>query len=156
MIVEPANTRDVAHVAVRMRERDVEEIIATSHFTTKGELVSDLVQRFGEHQDVFVVYGDPGPVAVVGMLLHRPNVGTLLFFATDDFDAVGSDFVRFVVQRWFPAYKERGVHRIECTALESYDEVHRWLDTFGLKREAVMPKFGRGGETYVLFSWVAE
>jgi hypothetical protein len=89
------------------------------------------------------------------MLLHRPNVATLLFFATDDFGgAVAADFTRFVKQRLFPGYVEKGVHRIECAALAEYDEMHRWLKVLGLVREAVMLGFGRGGETYMQFSWV--
>jgi hypothetical protein len=156
MIVEPARHQDVAYVASAMRLRDIEEFMPLTHFETHGELAVSLVERFGEHPDVLSIGWENGPVAIAGMLLHRPNVGTLLFFATDDFPKIAPDFTRFVVQRWFPAYKARGVHRIECVSIDSYHEVHRWLSLFGLKREAVLKKFGRGGETYIQFAWVAE
>lgn len=156
MKIEPANSRDVAHVAVRMRLRDREEFMPLSHFATHAELVASLTERFGEHPDCFTVFGDPGPVAVGGMLLHRPNVATLLFFATDDFAPEGANFTRFVVQRLFPTYRERGVHRIECQSIDGYDEVHRWLGTLGLEFEAWLPGFGRGGENYTQFSWVKQ
>lgn len=155
MIVEPALPDDVFRVAQAMRQRDREEFMALGHFERHEDLVKSLVKRFGGHPDVFTVFGDPGPVAVGGMLLHRPNVATLLFFATDDFVAVGAEFTRFVVQRLFPGYRAKGVHRIECQSLDGYDEVHRWLNALGLEREAVMPKFGKGGETYIQFAWVA-
>ena len=154
MIVEPANYVDVEAVAQQMRARDRDEFMPLTHFATHAELVASLVERFGEHPDCFIVNGDPGPVAVGGLLLHRPNVATLLFFATDDFAPEGANFTRFVVQRLFPTYIERGVHRIECAALAEYDEMHRWLGVLGLAREAVLLGFGRGGETYIQFSWV--
>lgn len=155
MIVEPALPAAVAAVAKSMRQRDRDEFMALSHFETHDQLVKSLVQRFGGHPDVFTVHTD-APVAVGGMLLHRPNVATLLFFATDDFaGAVAADFTRFVKQRLFPGYIAKGVHRIECTALAGYEEVHRWLVALGLEYEADMPKFGRGGETYTQFAWTA-
>jgi hypothetical protein len=155
VIVEPSLPADVSRVAQAMRQRDRDEFMALSHFERHDELVKSLVKRFGGHPDVFTVFDDPGPVAVGGMLLHRPNVATLLFFATDDFkDKVAADFTRFVKQRLFAEYRKRGVHRIECAALAEYDEMHRWLKVLGLVREAVMLGFGRAGETYLQFSWV--
>lgn len=140
-----------------MRQRDRDEFMPMTHFERHADLVSSLVERFGEHPDCFTVFDDPGPVAVGGMLLHRPNVATLLFFATDDFKgAVAADFTRFVVQRLFPRYRERGVHRIECQSLDGYEEVHRWLGVLGLEKEAVLRSFGRGGEDYVQFAWTKE
>lgn len=155
MNIEPALPSDVALVAQAMRQRDRDEFMPLTHFERHEQLAKSLVTRFGGHPDVFTVFDDPGPVAVGGMLLHRPNVATLLFFATDDFKGrVASDFTRFVKQRLFPAYEARGVHRIECQSLDGYEEVHRWLEVLGLEREAVMPAFGRGGETYLQFAKV--
>lgn len=155
MIVEPALPNDVAKVAAAMRQRDRDEFMPMTHFERHEQLVKSLVQRFGGHPDVFTVFADPGPVAVGGMLLHRPNVATLLFFATDDFGGkVAADFTRFVKQRLFPGYIAKGVHRIECQSLDGYEEVHRWLGVLGLEREALLRRFGRGGEDYVQFAKV--
>jgi hypothetical protein len=157
VIVEPALPNDVARVAAAMRQRDRDEFMPMTHFERHEQLVKSLVQRFGGHPDVFTVFDDPGPVAVGGMLLHRPNVATLLFFATDDFKGkVAADFTRFVKQRLFPQYIAAGVHRIECQSIEAYASVHNWLEVLGLKEEATLPKFGRGGETYIQFAKVEE
>jgi hypothetical protein len=154
MKVVPPNPDDVRAVALLMRQRDRDEFMPLTHFTEHHELVSSLTERFGEHPDCFVVMSHDGPVAVGGMLLHRPNVATLLFFASDAFAGrVAADFTRFVKQRLFPGYVAKGVHRIECQSLEDYTSVHNWLEVLGLKREATMPGFGRGGETYIQFSW---
>ena len=54
----------------------------------------------------------------------------------------------------FPRYFAAGVHRIQATSLDGYDEVHRWLRALGLEREAVLPAFGRNGEDFVQFAKV--
>ncbi len=154
MNIEPALPADVMLVAQAMRQRDRDEFMPMTHFETHDQLVKSLVQRYGGHPDVFTVFGEPGPVAVGGMLLHRPNVATLLFFASDDFAPEGAAFTRFVTQRLFPTYRQRGVHRIECQSLDGYGEVHRWLGVLGLEREAVLRAFGRDGQDYVQFAWV--
>lgn len=157
MKVGAATTDDVRSVANSMRARDREEFMAVSNFLHHSELVHSLVDRYGGHPDVIVAGLDEGkPMCIGGLILHRPNVATLLFFATDDFHLIGRDFTRFVKQRLFPGYTRKGVHRIECASLGGYDEVHRWIEVLGLTREVEMKKFGRGGETYVQFAWVAE
>ncbi len=152
MRIEPPCTRDVAYVGAYMRQRDRDEFIALTHFASYGELVFSLIERFASHPDVFVVH-DEEPVAVGGMILHRPNVATLLFFATDKFAAVGRPFTRFVKKQLFRTYVERGVHRIEAQALADYGEVRSWLNVLGLTAEATMPGFGRDGQTYIQYAW---
>ena len=155
MMVEPATVRTVREVAENMRERDRAEFMAVSPFQTHGQLVDEIVERYALHQDAYAFLAADGtPVGIAGLIQHRPNVITLLFFATEQFPEIASDLTRFVVQRLFPVYKARGVHRIECASIEGYGETHRWLGVLGLKEEAVMPCFGRGGETYIQFAWV--
>ena len=131
--------------------------MAVSSFETHDQLVDAIVERYAPHQDAYVFRTDGGaPVGVAGMIRHRPNVITLLFFATEQFAEIGSDLTRFVRKVLFPKYKELGVHRIECASIEGYAETHRWLEVLGMKEEAIMPGYGRGGETYIQFSWVKE
>ena len=157
MITEAATVTAVREIAENMRLRDWAEFMAVSPFETHGQLVDAVVERYALHQDAYVFRADDGtPVGVAGMIRHRPNVITLLFFATEQFAEIGSDLTRFVRKVLFPKYKELGVHRIECASIEGYAETHRWLEVLGLQQEAVMPGYGRGGETYIQFSWVAD
>lgn len=153
MNVEAATPADVRRVAEQMRSRDREEFMAVSPFKTHDELVDAIVARYGDHQDVIVAHWENGPVAVGGLIHHRPHVGTLMFFANDDMEKIGSDLTRFIKQRLFPGYTLAGTHRIECASLDGYEEVHRWLGVLGLEREATMKKYGRNGEDFVQFSW---
>lgn len=157
MITEAATVAAVREVAESMRPRDREEFRAVSPFETHAQLVEAIVEKYAPHLDAYVFRTDDGtPVGVAGMIRHRPNVITLLFFATEQFSEIGSDLTRFVRKVLFPKYKELGVHRIECASIEGYAETHRWLEVLGLQQEAVMPGYGRGGETYIQFSWVKE
>jgi hypothetical protein len=152
-----APTRDaVAYVAARMRKRDADEFFAVSRAASQAELVSALVDRYGDAPDTFCAFLDETPIAVGAMVEHRPNVVTLMFFATDRLPEIGVALTRWIVQRLFPQYRARGVHRIECASMGGYEEVHRWIETLGLSREAVMPKYGKAGETFVQFAWVAD
>jgi hypothetical protein len=152
--VEAANKADVRYVAERMRDRDREEFMAVSPFDHHDALVEGIVERYGEHPDVVVAHWQNGPVAVGGIVHHRPKVGTLLFFATDDLPQIGSDLTRFIVKSLFPGYTRAGTHRIECASIAGYEETHRWLSVLGLKKEADMPKYGRDGQDFVQFAWV--
>lgn len=156
MRVEAPTPADVRRVAEQMRSRDREEFMAVSPFKTHDELVEAIVARYGEHNDVIVAHWQNGPVAVGGLIHHRPGVGTLMFFANDDLEKIGSDMTRFIKQRLFPGYTLAGTHRIECASLDGYEEVHRWLGVLGLTKEADMKKYGRNGEDFVQFSWVRE
>lgn len=157
MKVVAATPEQVYAVACDMRQRDRDEFMAVSMFQRHDQLVESLVRRFGGHPDAIAgCFDDGAPVCVGGLIQHRPRVATLLFFATDAFEGIALDFSRFVKQRLFPGYVAKGVHRIECSSIAGYDEAHRWIEFLGLTREAEMRKFGRGGETYVQFAWVAE
>lgn len=156
MIVEAATPDLVRRVAEAMRARDREEFMAVSSLHDHRDLVDSLVRRFGQHPDVIVVSDSAGPVVVGGLIRYRPNVASLLLFATDGMPRVGADLTRFIKHRLFAAYRDAGVHRIECSSLGGYTQIHRWLRALGLKQEARMEGFGRDGQTYLQFSWTKE
>lgn len=147
---------DVRHVAELMRERDVAEFLAVSHAETKDDLIERLVERYGRAPDAICAYVDKVPIAVGAMVRVRPNVVTLAFFATDRFPEVALELTKFIRNRLFPEYRADGVHRIECISTEGYEDAHRWIGLLGLTQEAVMPGYGKGGETYVQFAWVLD
>lgn len=155
MKLDAPTPEDVRQVAAQMRERDQAEFLAVSHAKTHAELVEALVARYGGAGDAICAYTDR-PVAVGAMVRHRPNVVSLAFFATDQFPEIALGLTKFIRDRLFPCYRAEGVHRIECVSMEGYDAAHRWIGLLGLKREAVLPKFGKGGETFLQFAWVAD
>lgn len=147
---------DVRHVAELMRERDVAEFLAVSNVADRHELIEALVDRYGGSADAICAYDGYVPIAVGAMVQARPNVVTLAFFATDRFPEVALELTKFIRNRLFAQYRAGGVHRIECISAEGYEDAHRWICLLGLEQEAVMPKYGKGGETYIQFAWVAD
>jgi hypothetical protein len=115
-----------------------------------------LIERYADFNGTICISDDDGPVAVGALVEGRPNVVTLMFFATDRFPGIANSLARFATKTLFPQCRMNGVHRIECISINGYEETHRWLGVLGLKHEATLRGFGRGGETFHQFAWVAD
>lgn len=148
-----AEYMDIALVAARMRDRDVVEFLATSTAVDRPDLAMQLTRRYGQSNELIVARYDGEAVAIGGLIQHRPNVATLLFFATDAFPAVALGLTRFITRRLFPEVKAVGTHRIECVSHAEHTDAHRWIELLGLRREAEFKRFGRSGETFLQFAW---
>lgn len=153
---DTATPADVAAVARGMRDVDVMEFLATSTAVDRDALAAELLQRYGGRDDLIVARLGADPVGIGGLIEHRPNVVTLLFFATDAFPAVALALTRFIARRLFPAVRAAGVHRIEALSHGERQDAHRWIGLLGLQHEATLRGYGRGGEAFEVFAWVAE
>lgn len=157
MRIDAPSRADILSVALAMRERDYDEFSALSFADDRTALAEALADRYAGRDDTFCAYAGDEPVAVGAMVQGRPNVVTLMFFATERMPEIGLALTKFITQRLFPAYRAKGVHRIECVSLEGYEEVHRWIEVLGLRREAgPFQGFGRRGEAFIQFAWVAD
>jgi hypothetical protein len=140
-----------------MREHDFREIAAMSGFGLRFQMAEHFSAAYGHHPDVIAFTDDDEKAIAIGAVVQgRPNVGTCLFFATDEFPQIGPDVTRFVKQRLFPGYRSKGMHRIEAVSIAGYDTMHRWLGALGLEKEADLAGYGCRGEPFVQFSWVAD
>lgn len=138
-----------------MRERDYKEFSAVSYAQNRQELADSMAERYGERNDVMVgCLDDMTPVCVGAAIMARPNVITLLFFATDAFSEIALPVTRFIKKQFLPRLIATGVHRIEAVSLAGHDDAHDWLETIGLKPETqAMLGYGRRGEAFVQFAW---
>jgi hypothetical protein len=153
MKIEASTPADVVWVASHLRPADAREFLATSHAEGEADLPDELVQRFS-HLKGFTAWSGV-PVAYGATIFARPNVATLLFFATPSFPSIALPLTRFIRRRLFPALRASGVHRIECVSIEGHVAAHRWIEILGLSHEADLPRYGRDGETFKQFAWVA-
>lgn len=144
------------YVAERMRAKDVEEFLALSFARNKAELADAMVEKYGANTQAFCFSDGAEPVAVGAMVEARPNVITLMFFATDNFPRLALRIARFTKHRLFPNYRQAGVHRIECVSIAGYEHAHKWIRLCGMKEEGAFRGFGKGGETFHQFAWVAD
>lgn len=139
-----------------MRDSDFREFSAVSWAKTRQQLTDIMVEIYGNHPGGMCAYAAGNPVAVGAMIEGRPNVMTLMFFATDTLADIALPLTRFIRSTVFPRYRDEGAHRIECISIDGYEEAHRWIEILGLKREAEFPAYGKNGETFHQFSWVRD
>lgn len=155
MKTDPGSLAHVRHVADNMRDKDAAEFLAVSFHKTRQELADSLVERYARGADTYCFSLDDGtPVAVGAMVEGRPNVITLMFFATDRFGEIALPLARFTKRQLFPRYFAAGVHRIECISIDGYSDNHRWIALLGLNWEAEFPCFGKDGQKFHQFALV--
>lgn len=157
MKIDAPTVAHVRHVADNIREKDADEFLAVSFARGRAELADNLVERYGRNFETYCFSEDDGtPVAVGAMCEGRPNVVTLMFFATAQFRKLALPIARFTKHRLFPHYRGLGIHRIECISIAGYEESHRWIRLCGMAEEGVFRGFGRDGQTFHQFAWVAD
>lgn len=154
MRVEETTPENVRFVAERMRDSDFREFSAVSHAKTRQQLADVMVDIYGDHPGGMCAYAGGEPAAIGALVEGRPNVMTLMFFATEAMADIAVPLTRFIRNSVFPRYRDEGVHRIECISIDGYEEAHRWIEILGLKLEAEFPGYGKGGETFLQFAWV--
>lgn len=158
MRIEAATPTAVRIVAEQMRDQDTAEFMAVSHAETRDELVGGLIATYGARDDLIMACTDDmQPVGIGGLIETRPNVVTLLFFATDAFPQIALGLTRYIRCNLFPKVIEAGVHRIECVSIAGYGENHRWIRLLGLREPIVtLRAYGKKAEDFLMFSWVAD
>lgn len=155
MRIDSAQPFEIRSVALAMRESDYAEFSAVSFDFSRQALAETLVQRLGRRPDT-IVGALEEPICIGVPLELRPNVITLMFFATDRFPEIGLPITRFIVRQLFPKLRAAGVHRFETIAMAGDEHRANWLKTLGLKPETgALLNYGRNGEVFVQYSWTA-
>ena len=145
------NEADLLFVADRMRECDRREIFATRWNDDPAELAGTILAlgEFGW------VAGTDLPIAAFGAIPAWNGVWQVWMFATDDWPQVSLGVTKFIKRVMIPALRDIGAHRAECRSIEGHVTAHRWLECLGAHKESEIPNFGRNGETFYLYSWLA-
>ncbi|SFI05768.1 hypothetical protein [Methylobacterium brachiatum] len=155
MILEAATYDTAAAVALKMRPRDRDEFLAVAA-VEDDKIAAWIADRMGRRDGILCARaGDGEPVSIGGAVEVRPGSATLLFYATERFPEIALPMTRFIRRHYFPSLAAAGTHRIECVTLDSYRAMQRWLETLGLKREATIPAYGKGRETFAMYAWIA-
>jgi hypothetical protein len=152
MNVAKLNWEDIHYVATHMRERDRREIFATMWGEDDEKLAYDLTWRIANSGEFGWVCGTTRPVAIVGALPVWPGVWNVFMFATDEFPAVALNLTKLIKMRMIPALKESG-HKVFCWSHEGHTQAHKWLEFFGMYKEATVKHYGKNRETFYLYSY---
>ena len=150
--VTPENVR---YVAERMRDRDLAEFSALSYYSDRERAAEHLVNAYADYPGLECVTLDDGtPVGIGGCIWSSPGVASMLFFATNDFDKIVVSLTRYSHKNIFAPAKAMA-HRIECFSLATYTQMQQWVELFGLRQEAVLREYGRNGEDFIVYAWLA-
>jgi hypothetical protein len=142
----------VAEVAANMRASDAAEVGAVSWpgETTPAALAAAAVQR--SRYGAVVLDAAGRPAVAMGAIECWPGTFNVWLFATDAWASCWRAAVRWL-RRHLPAgMQASGAGCAFVFAAEGRPEVARMLGALGFKRRGVVPRFGRGGEPFALWS----
>lgn len=155
MRLDVATADDIRAVARDMRDSDLAEFSAVLPVDDRDAVADTLSLRYGYRPDILCAQRDGRRIAIGGALELRPNVLTLLFFATPDFGQIALPLTRFIKLGLFRRLVAAGVHRIEAVSMDGHTQAHRWIEALGLSRETgPLRGYGKRGEAFIQFAWV--
>jgi hypothetical protein len=151
----PSTPRDITIVAANMREWDRREFEASASYETITQASLICHDGSGPWARVALLNGEP--VAAFGAVRnpYQPQLAAAWAFGTRRFRRAVPAITR-EVESWKPQLVREGVHRIEARALCGHDLAGRWMTTLGASREAILKRYGTGGEDFELWAWVSE
>lgn len=151
-MIDHATWQDILSVAMNMREDDRAEVMATSWTDDLFDFAIECVRSPGVK---LVVRNDAGvPVCVGGVANHQPGVGQAWLVGTPDIGKMGLQVVTAAKGLFAAVMDNGGVHRLQAFSAATHTRAHRWLELMGFNEESRMPKFGKAGEEFIVFSMV--
>lgn len=153
LIAEPP-FEDCLHVARNLRDRDREELCATTYDETP-EFFARTAANTGAMR--WCAYADDGePIALQGVFPRWPGVWTAWAYGTDRWKeavlALTRNSRRFVL----PALYNANAHRVDAFSLASHTDARDWLSFLGAKPTNRLDKWGKNGEDFTCYVWTRE
>lgn len=139
------------HIARNMRDGDREEVFCQMWTDEPDDFARLVINHYGFYKWA-VSLGDD-PVCALGAVTHWPGVWIAWMVTTDRFPEIGSFVTKFVRRSMIPSLHRLGAHRCEARSIASHTEAHRWLKVLGAKQEAVLRRYGKNREDFLLFRW---
>jgi len=144
---------EIQYVVENLSEKSQEDIWGAVEATP--QIYAGFIHK---HPQAFrwVFYNDGKPAALLGAMLQHRGVWNLFGMGTADWKSVWR-LVTLVAKRdMMQAVLDAGAHRAQCMSPATHEDTHKWLRFLGATHEVEMPRFGRNGEDYIMFSWLKE
>ncbi len=136
------------HVAQHMRADDFAEVMATRWNDSRYDFAADCMRLPGPKLAALL---DGEPVAMGGVATHHPGCGQAWLVGTEKIGALGLEIAHVCRRSIRALFAEGGVHRIQAYSAAFHEDAHRWLKAIGLREEARLSRYGKGGEDFLVF-----
>lgn len=152
---EVATKDDIYEVAIKMRDRDLVELLAVTDCENRVELAMFLSEMWNEtYFNTYVFKKGDEKICCLTYTPLRRGVWSFGLFATNSFNKIYISLTKFILKVLIPKFNDINAHRVECQSIVNYDYVHDWLEFIGLKRESTLKGYGKNGEDFYNFAYV--
>jgi len=147
-----ANLRDLSYIAANLRPDDKREVDCQFDRWSPAMLAA-LTLR--DH--AYVVDIDGNPEAAFGaQRIGRDSLWQAWSWGTRRMWRCVPAITDFVREIMLPDIVEQGAWRCEARAMAANTGAHRWLKRMGAVERCALPRWGRGGEDFLLFDWIRD
>lgn len=150
-MIGPLSRDDAGVIAMNLREDDERELFATMWPEQRHASIAESFLRSSPTSWCARLDGDP--VAMLAAWPMWSGVWRVGMVATDAWPRVALGVTKFVIRDMIPMLRATGAHRAEAWSIADHHEAHRWLALLGAERDAIIPRYGRNGEDFALYSW---
>lgn len=155
-MIRKLTIRDASFIAANMRDEDHLEIACLwKRWDTRALGICALETAVSDM--VWSAWHDGQPAAAYGFShasAFDPDHWQAWAFGTDRFKRCVPQITRHL-NRIRPIV-ERDCRRLQVISYRAHDLAHDWIESFGGRREGLLRSYGRGGEDFVVFSWIRE
>jgi hypothetical protein len=106
---------------------------------------------YAEHGPAFTGFVSGIPIAVAGIMLPWPGLGTAWAFTTSLVAQFPCAFHRTVKRKIEEIALENGLRRLQMDVPESHTVSRRWALRLGFRKECAMPSFGPANDTWMRY-----
>jgi len=138
-----------------MRQEDFLETSSLTYDKTRDAMAKTIMNQGGESYTI--LNSKNQPVLIGGAYYENPKVATIWLFATDAISKrdwwVTTQFITGLIDRML----ENGMaHRVQALSIGWREVAHKWLQKFGLTKEAHLKHIAEDGSDVLIFSKVKE
>jgi hypothetical protein len=122
---------------------------------SQAECLKDYIAAatmYSENGPAFTGFVLEVPIAVAGIMIPWPGLGTAWSFTTPLVAQFPCAFHRAVKRKIEEIAKERGLRRLQMDVPESHTISRRWALRLGFHAEGAMPCYGPDGESWIRFA----
>jgi hypothetical protein len=140
------------YVLSNLCDGDRTELLATCWQPEK--LAEELATRIMARNGMALVASEERPITAFGLVPLCPGVGVAFAFSTTEYARSVIPVTRWIRTIGTTFAIRAGYHRIEARAMQR-PYFDRWMRLVGAKAEAKLECFGKGGEDFILYRWLA-